>query len=156
MTKQASQIIDTCGFSIDSLKIIEKTVVSHTTKQIISLIKKKDPNGNNIDFSWFVPFFTSGYIPKIIDISVLFDDDFWKAYFMLDVFVDPFDVSLLPLINEMSMNTSKLEQVILVSKPHIKYVYKVWQNTEYVIVPTTDISEIEVIKKHEVRTIKFN
>lgn len=151
MTKQAEEIINICGFDFKDIRSIEKVVTSHTPKQILSLVRNKDPDRKH-DFEWFLPFF-KGYVKKILDVSVLFDDLFWCAYDVLDKFVDPFDVSLLPLVNEMSNDIERLEKAIEKSKSNIKYVYKVWSDIPETIVP--EKAEKIEIRKYEVKTIKF-
>lgn len=126
-TDQAMEVMEKCDFSEESYRWVEKLCLEHTAKQIVQLVWSKDPGGIR-DWDWFAPFFDRGYVPKINHIEVNIGENFWEAYEIIAGFVQSFSVFDMPLIGEMSEDTSSMRVALERSKPNVKYVYKVWQD----------------------------
>ncbi len=153
MTKQAKLVLSRCDFGKGDIRHLEKTLANHTAKQIIDLVWRRDPKGEHPSFEWFLPFFKNGYVPKIVGISAIFDDNFWKTYDMIDDFVEPYDNESLELISTMSMDTERVERAMSKSKPNIIYLFKVWEGLESISYSEPDIVEI---KNYGVKTTELD
>ncbi len=154
MTKQAALVIDECDFDLskDQIRKLEMLLCKHTAAQVVSTVNSKDPGGDQSELEWFLPLFDD-YIPQTMRVVVDFNERFWEAYDLLNGFVEQYDISMLPLVAEMSGDVSKLKAAMSKSKPHLKYVHKVWQGMPEQWVETTNLPEIEA---HDVRTTELD
>ena len=153
-SKPCNQVLSELDFPEASYIWVETILLKHTPKQIISLIDSKDPNGEH-DWLYFVPFF-KGYVKQVLDYTVVFDEKFWIAYDLICDFVEPFQTSDMELIQRMSNDMDRIYRAIQKSKPHIRYLVKVWEG----LPPTFSGLEVEYeipeIKKHNVKTRDFS
>jgi hypothetical protein len=151
-SKQALQVIEACDFPEDCYPWIEELCCKHTPKQIISVIWSKDKGGDH-SWQWFVPIFNGKYIPiSNTQVEVEMDKDFWEAYDLICQFVEPFHIFDLPLIDRMKGDLGRIQSAISRSKPNIRYLCKVWEDTEKVEYRRG----AEEIQRHEVDTIEFD
>jgi len=142
------EILSELDFPESSYMWLESILLSHTRKQIISLVDSKDPDGEH-SWSWFIPFF-NGYVKKTLDYAVVMDDPFWIAYDVIANFVEPFQVSDMELIKRMSHDIDRIYRAISKSKPNIRYVAKVWDGLPPTMLGIERSHEIPEIKKHHV------
>lgn len=153
MTKQAGEVLSACDFGKADLHDIERVLCSHTVNQVVGIVRRKDPEGKHESFSWFLPLF-GNYVPRVMSVSCVFSPEFWLAYDKIDGFVDPFDVSLLPLVGEMAGDMARLVLAMSKSAPNLKYLYKVWSSIQVSRVENTTV--VPEIVKHEVRTTELD
>lgn len=150
-SKQCMEVLSRCDFPEDCYVWVEKLCLRYTSKQIISLIWSKDKKGVH-DWDWFDSFFSNGYIPIIKNvINIDMNEEFWIAYNIICKRILPFSIDDMGLISDMSGDTLRLEEAINKSKPNIKYLHKVWQDTEieHIVVNNSQLIDI---KKHKVET----
>lgn len=125
MTRQCREVLEACDFPESDVQELEVLLTSHSPKQIIALVWRKDPGGQQ-KFEWFRPFFR-GYLKKVgPGLGGEPDGEFWRAYGALDV-QSAFD---LPRVYEMSREPGRLDDAM--HKCRVRspaYVYEVFRNT---------------------------
>lgn len=152
-SKECEHVMAECDFGEHAHRWLEKVLTRHYPKQIIQLVWAKDKAGLH-DWDWFVPFFDHGYVPRKRSITVEFTEEFWEMYDLVGSFVEPYTIELFPLIEEMSGDTQRVEVAMARSKPNLKYLYKVWSDTE--IQQTQDASVLPEIRTYNVETGNFD
>lgn len=151
-SRQAMQVIEECDFPDECYRWVEGLCCKHTPKQIINIIWGKDKSGGK-DWMWFKPIFEGKYVPiSNTQVEVEMDDKFWEAYDTICLFVEPFHIFDLPLIDRMKGDIGRIESAISRSKPNLKYLCKVWEDTEQIEYRRG----AEEIQKHEVNTVEFD
>lgn len=153
-SKPCMRIMEELDFPDSAYMWLESTLLKHSTKQILSLVNSKDPDGNH-EWSYFVPFF-GGYVKPILSYVIDFDDKFWVAYDIICNFVEPFQTVDMELIQKMSNDIDRIYRAISKSKPSIRYVSKVWDGLPPSLTGLEASYEIPNIVKHNVQTRKFS
>jgi len=155
MTKQCRFVVDSCGFDVVDSHEIEQLMCKNTPGQVVDLVKRKDPDGIQSSIKWFLPFF-NGYVKPVVNVVCGSGNLFWSTYDIVCQFVEDFDVSHLPLVLDMSMDTERMKRSMSRSKPNIVYLHKVWSSLSAVESPQV-FNKIEGdIERHTVSKIKFD
>lgn len=128
-SKECEQVLRECDFPEDAYRWVERRLTRFYGKQIIQLVWSKDPKGIH-PWDWFDPFFANGYVPSKRIVNVRFTEEFWETYELVGDFVEPYSTELLSLIDEMAGDTQRVIAAMKRSKPNLKYLWKVWSDTE--------------------------
>lgn len=96
MTRQAVWVFKNTDFPVSIYKDLEMKLCKHTAPQIIDLVWRKDKAGIH-DWEWFAPFF-KGYLHRMRQVEIDFDDMFWKIYDLLSCHLKSWDVTQMPYV----------------------------------------------------------
>ena len=119
----------TAGFDQSEYKIVEYLLTRASPQRLLALIKKHTKDQFH-PADWYIPFVKNGYVKSDYAFDCSFDEDFWKAYQILDSVCElhTFD---LPYIDQMKVSHCRLRKALHNSKVmNVKYIYRVWQGVE--------------------------
>ena len=141
-------------FGLDDYKIVEYMLTRASPMRIASAIKKYG-KGQKHSADWYLPLFKNGYIKSDYAFDCSFDEQFWKVYQIFDSVceIHTFD---LPYIDQMRVSIPRLRKALRNSKVlNVRYVFKVWQDTqEYVVVNNIDKVQ-QTFKSHVVKVVEL-
>jgi len=132
MTEQCRAVLSECDFPPEAYRLMEYLLCRHSPAQIMALVWKKDPDGlHNLD--WFCPFFTKGYVKRVICLEPEpdFGVEFWKAYDEAALLFPTLSTFDLAGIQIMSADIPRMRRAANQSKvKKVPYVVKVWEGME--------------------------
>lgn len=153
MTVECKQLLDQF-FDEADYKTVEFMLTRASPMRIASAIKKYGKEQKH-PAEWYLPLFKNGYIKSDYAFDCSFDENFWKAYQIFDSIceIHTFD---LQYIDQMRVSIPRLRKALRNSKVlNVRYVFKVWQDTQEDVVVNNIDKVQQVFKSNVVRVVEL-
>jgi hypothetical protein len=121
-------------FTDSHIHAVEEMLCYMSPARIKTTCRKYDPNGEH-DADWFLPLVRNLVSNKPRQ-DVEFDQAFWEAYDLCDVYTEGFDTFHFTAVNQMKHDIERLNAILVDEHIHVHtvpYIMAVFSNDRYTV-----------------------